>query len=139
MADPRQIAATTQIYVAETDEQARREAEPHMMWYFRNGLKTPTYHLTPPGSMTVRSLEHILRARVLSRPARPRPQGLAPPSPGDGARRCLVALEKASDAKRSLDAAWPRPSRTPCDCSCSVVARDPPQGGFLARRSLENH
>jgi alkanesulfonate monooxygenase SsuD/methylene tetrahydromethanopterin reductase-like flavin-dependent oxidoreductase (luciferase family) len=61
-ADPRQIAATTQIYVAETDEQARREAEPHMMWYFRNGLKTPTYHLTPPGYMSVRSLEHILRS-----------------------------------------------------------------------------
>ena len=48
-ADPKQIAATAAIYVAETDERARREAEPHIMWYFRNGLKTPLYHLTPPG------------------------------------------------------------------------------------------
>ena len=61
-ADPKQIAATVQLYVAETDEQARREAEPHIMWYFRNGLKTPVYHLTPPGYMSKRSLEHVLKA-----------------------------------------------------------------------------
>jgi alkanesulfonate monooxygenase SsuD/methylene tetrahydromethanopterin reductase-like flavin-dependent oxidoreductase (luciferase family) len=61
-ADPRQIAATVQLYVAETDKQARREAEPHVMWYFRNGLKTPVYHLTPPGYMSKRSLEHVLKS-----------------------------------------------------------------------------
>jgi alkanesulfonate monooxygenase SsuD/methylene tetrahydromethanopterin reductase-like flavin-dependent oxidoreductase (luciferase family) len=61
-ADPRQIAATVAIYVAETDKQARREAEPHIMWYFRNGLKTPVYHLTPPGYMSARSLEHVLKS-----------------------------------------------------------------------------
>jgi alkanesulfonate monooxygenase SsuD/methylene tetrahydromethanopterin reductase-like flavin-dependent oxidoreductase (luciferase family) len=61
-ADPKQIAATAAIYVAETDEQARREAEPHIMWYFRNGLKTPVYHLTPPGYMSKRSLEHVLKS-----------------------------------------------------------------------------
>jgi alkanesulfonate monooxygenase SsuD/methylene tetrahydromethanopterin reductase-like flavin-dependent oxidoreductase (luciferase family) len=61
-ADPRQIAAAVQIYVGETDEQARREAEPHLMWYFRNGLKTPVYHLTPPGYLSLRSLESILRS-----------------------------------------------------------------------------
>jgi alkanesulfonate monooxygenase SsuD/methylene tetrahydromethanopterin reductase-like flavin-dependent oxidoreductase (luciferase family) len=61
-AEPRQIAAAIQIYVAETDQQARREAEPHLMWFFRNGLKTPIYHLTPPGYMSVRSLENILRS-----------------------------------------------------------------------------
>ena len=61
-ADPKQIAAAVQIYVGETDQQARREAEPHLMWYFRNGLKTPTYHLAPPGYLSIRSLENILRA-----------------------------------------------------------------------------
>jgi alkanesulfonate monooxygenase SsuD/methylene tetrahydromethanopterin reductase-like flavin-dependent oxidoreductase (luciferase family) len=61
-ADPRQIAATVQLYVAETDKQARREAEPHLMWYFRNGLKTPVYQLTPPGYMSKRSLEHVLKS-----------------------------------------------------------------------------
>jgi alkanesulfonate monooxygenase SsuD/methylene tetrahydromethanopterin reductase-like flavin-dependent oxidoreductase (luciferase family) len=61
-ADPRQIAATVQMYVAETDKQARQEAEPHIMWYFRNGLKTPVYHLTPPGYMSKRSLEHVLKS-----------------------------------------------------------------------------
>ncbi len=61
-ADPRQIAAMVQLYVAETDKQARREAEPHIMWYFRNGLKTPVYHLTPPGYMSRRSFEHVLKS-----------------------------------------------------------------------------
>jgi hypothetical protein len=61
-ADPTQIAATVQMYVAETDKQARREFEPHCMWYFRNGLKTPVYHLTPPGYMSKRSLEHVLKS-----------------------------------------------------------------------------
>jgi alkanesulfonate monooxygenase SsuD/methylene tetrahydromethanopterin reductase-like flavin-dependent oxidoreductase (luciferase family) len=61
-ADPRQIAATLAVYVGETDKQARREAEPHIMWYFRNGLKTPVYHLTPPGYMSKRSLEHVLKS-----------------------------------------------------------------------------
>ena len=32
------------------------------MWYFRNGLKTPVYHLTPPGYMSKRSLEHVLKS-----------------------------------------------------------------------------
>ncbi len=61
-ADPKQVAATIQLYVAETDEQARREAEPHLMWYFRNGIKTPTYHLVPPGYMSRRSFEHTLKS-----------------------------------------------------------------------------
>ena len=59
-ADPRQIATTIAIYVAETDKQARREAEPHLMWYFRNGIKTPTYHLVPPGYMSPRSFQHVI-------------------------------------------------------------------------------
>jgi alkanesulfonate monooxygenase SsuD/methylene tetrahydromethanopterin reductase-like flavin-dependent oxidoreductase (luciferase family) len=59
-ADPTQVATTVAIYVAETDEQARREAEPHLMWYFRNGIKTPTYHLVPPGYMSARSFEHVI-------------------------------------------------------------------------------
>ncbi len=59
-AHPNQLAATAMIYVAETDEQARREAEPHIMWFVRNGLKTPTYHLLPPGYTSTRSLRSIL-------------------------------------------------------------------------------
>ena len=50
------------IYVAETDKQARLEAEPHLMWYFRNGLKSPIYQLVPPGYMTTRSFEHVIAA-----------------------------------------------------------------------------
>jgi len=57
---PNQLAATLQIYVAETDKQARLEAEPHLMWFMRNGLKTPTYHLLPPGYTSTRSLRGIL-------------------------------------------------------------------------------
>ena len=39
-ASPEQLAFCVPCYVAETDEQARREAEPHLLWLFRTGLKT---------------------------------------------------------------------------------------------------
>lgn len=61
-ADPGQLAATLMIYVAETDKQARFEAEPHMMWFCRNGQKTPPYHLLPPGYTSRRSFENIVRS-----------------------------------------------------------------------------
>lgn len=61
-ADRGQLAATTMVYVAETDKQARLEAEQHIMWFFRNGMKTPTYHLMPPGYTSLRSFENVLRS-----------------------------------------------------------------------------
>ena len=55
-APPGQFGWMTLIYVAETDRQARAEAEPHAQWLFRHGLKNPPEYLFPPGYMTVPSM-----------------------------------------------------------------------------------
>ena len=55
-APPGQFGWMTLIYVAETDQQARAEAEPHAQWLFRRGLKNPPEYLFPPGYMTVPSM-----------------------------------------------------------------------------------
>jgi alkanesulfonate monooxygenase SsuD/methylene tetrahydromethanopterin reductase-like flavin-dependent oxidoreductase (luciferase family) len=48
------------IYVAETDEQARREYEEHL-WYFVKRL-LPGITIQPPGYTSVRSLASILKS-----------------------------------------------------------------------------
>ena len=60
-ADPLQAGWLVPIYVAETDEQARREYEEHL-WYFVKRL-LPGITIQPPGYTSVRSLASILKAR----------------------------------------------------------------------------
>jgi alkanesulfonate monooxygenase SsuD/methylene tetrahydromethanopterin reductase-like flavin-dependent oxidoreductase (luciferase family) len=62
-ASPEQLAFCVPCYVAETDEQARREAEPHLMWLFHVGLKYGPYGM-PPGYMSERSMMAMLAARA---------------------------------------------------------------------------
>jgi alkanesulfonate monooxygenase SsuD/methylene tetrahydromethanopterin reductase-like flavin-dependent oxidoreductase (luciferase family) len=47
------------VYVAETDEQARREYEEHL-WYFVKRL-LPGITIQPPGYTSVRSLANVLK------------------------------------------------------------------------------
>lgn len=61
---PKQLAAAIPTYVAETEEQAHREAKPHLMWLFRNGLKIPPYHWFPPGYTSAASFRNMLGAKV---------------------------------------------------------------------------
>ena len=63
-ASPKQLAAAIPTYVAETDEQAHREAKPHLMWLFQNGLKIPPYHWFPPGYTSKQSFKNMLAAKV---------------------------------------------------------------------------
>ena len=63
-ASPKQLAAAIPTYVAETDEQAHREARPHMMWLFQNGLKIPAYHWFPPGYTSKKSFANMLSAKI---------------------------------------------------------------------------
>ena len=58
-ADPNQAGWLVPIYVAETDEQARREYEEHL-WYFVKRL-LPGITIQPPGYTSVRSLGNILK------------------------------------------------------------------------------
>ena len=58
-ADPLQAGWLVPIYVAETDEQARREYEEHL-WYFVRRL-LPGITIQPPGYTSARSLANILK------------------------------------------------------------------------------
>jgi alkanesulfonate monooxygenase SsuD/methylene tetrahydromethanopterin reductase-like flavin-dependent oxidoreductase (luciferase family) len=57
--DPAQAGWLTPIYVADTDERARAEFEPHF-WYFARRL-LPGITINPPGYTSLRSLEHQLK------------------------------------------------------------------------------
>jgi alkanesulfonate monooxygenase SsuD/methylene tetrahydromethanopterin reductase-like flavin-dependent oxidoreductase (luciferase family) len=59
-ADPEQAGWLVPVYVAETDEQARREYESHF-WYFTKKL-LPGITITPPGYTTPRSVVGIAKA-----------------------------------------------------------------------------
>lgn len=60
--DPEKIALSLPIYVAETDEQAHREARPHLEWLFHKGLKQGSQIVFPPGYMTPSSMRGLLMA-----------------------------------------------------------------------------
>jgi len=58
--EPEKLALSVPIYVAATDEQAHREAEQHIMWLFRKGLKQTAEMVIPPGYMSLSSLRGML-------------------------------------------------------------------------------
>jgi len=60
--DPEKIALSIPIYVGETDEQAHRDARPHLMWLFRKGLKQGLEIMFPPGYMSPSSMRGLLMA-----------------------------------------------------------------------------
>jgi alkanesulfonate monooxygenase SsuD/methylene tetrahydromethanopterin reductase-like flavin-dependent oxidoreductase (luciferase family) len=59
--EPAQAGWLEPIYVAETDEQARTEYEPHF-WYWARKL-LPGIEIVPPGYTSLRSVENILKGR----------------------------------------------------------------------------
>jgi alkanesulfonate monooxygenase SsuD/methylene tetrahydromethanopterin reductase-like flavin-dependent oxidoreductase (luciferase family) len=63
-AQPNQLAFAVPTYVAETDEIALKEAEPHIMWLFHKGLHTTRQFSFPPGYVTERSLSALLRSGI---------------------------------------------------------------------------
>ncbi len=63
-ARPGQLGRVVPTYVAETDEQARREFMPHVMWFFRTGLKIPMHHLMPPGYNSAESMLRTIKGRA---------------------------------------------------------------------------
>ncbi len=61
---PNQLLASVPTYVAETDEQAHREARAHMMWVYQRHLRVPPHIFFPPGFMEKRSLRNMLEAKM---------------------------------------------------------------------------
>ncbi len=58
-ASSEQIGWSTPVYVAETDEQARAEAKPHIEVLFNRLLRLPFEMLFPPGYLTTKSLKNM--------------------------------------------------------------------------------
>jgi alkanesulfonate monooxygenase SsuD/methylene tetrahydromethanopterin reductase-like flavin-dependent oxidoreductase (luciferase family) len=56
---PSQLGWPAIVYVAETDEQARREFEPHFWYLVRKGLRLPRELMFPPGHTSVESLMRV--------------------------------------------------------------------------------
>lgn len=54
--------AVVPTYVAETDEQAHREAKAHLSWVFNTGLKIPDPIFFPPGYMSTKSFRNFVGA-----------------------------------------------------------------------------
>ncbi len=59
-ATPGQLGFAVPVYVAKTDEAARREARPHLLWLFRRGLRIPPHFLAPPGYLSENTLRRFL-------------------------------------------------------------------------------
>lgn len=65
---PGQVAAMITIHVAETDKQARLEAEAHDLWMFQNFFLSPTHDNFPPGYVSPQSLRGVLGGGYRSTP-----------------------------------------------------------------------
>lgn len=63
-AQPEQLAFAVPTFLAETDEKARKEAEPYVMWLFHKGLHTTMQFNFPPGYVTPSSLASLLRSGI---------------------------------------------------------------------------
>jgi len=55
---PKQFVVVVTTYVAETDEKAREEAEPHILWRWQNMLHNQFHDAFPPGYMSLESLRN---------------------------------------------------------------------------------
>jgi hypothetical protein len=63
-ASPKQMSAAVPTYVAETDEQAHREAKAHLTWLYHVGLRHPAHYHVPPGHSTKASFTNMMGARM---------------------------------------------------------------------------
>jgi alkanesulfonate monooxygenase SsuD/methylene tetrahydromethanopterin reductase-like flavin-dependent oxidoreductase (luciferase family) len=63
-AEDRQLGWAVPIYIAETDELARREAKPHFEAFRNVFLKMPVEMLLPPGYTSRESLKNVMKAKA---------------------------------------------------------------------------
>lgn len=58
-----QLGWSVPLYVAETDEIARREAQPHIENFLNKFLRMPTEMLLPPGYLSLKSMMGVMKAK----------------------------------------------------------------------------
>ncbi len=75
-AQPEQLAFCVPVMVAETDDQALKDAERYMMWLFNKGLKVRPEFNFPPGYISERSLMAVLKSGGWGQRERPSLQQL---------------------------------------------------------------
>jgi alkanesulfonate monooxygenase SsuD/methylene tetrahydromethanopterin reductase-like flavin-dependent oxidoreductase (luciferase family) len=59
-----QLGWSVPLYVAETDEIARREAKPHVEAFLNKFLKMPREMLLPPGYTSIKSMMGVMKAKA---------------------------------------------------------------------------
>jgi alkanesulfonate monooxygenase SsuD/methylene tetrahydromethanopterin reductase-like flavin-dependent oxidoreductase (luciferase family) len=65
-APPEQLAFCAPIFVAETDEQAMKEAEPYVLWLFDKAFfKVRPQYVSPPGYFSEQSMLRMLKSGVV--------------------------------------------------------------------------
>ena len=62
-APPEQLGWSLPIYVADSDEQAVREARPHLEYLFNVGLRMPRDYFFPPGYVSTKSMARIMASK----------------------------------------------------------------------------
>ncbi len=75
-AEPEQLGWSAPIYVAETDEIAWKEAEPHIDCLFNRYLQTTPHLLFPPGYVSEKSMARILGDKLKTQSKRTVPRDL---------------------------------------------------------------
>jgi alkanesulfonate monooxygenase SsuD/methylene tetrahydromethanopterin reductase-like flavin-dependent oxidoreductase (luciferase family) len=58
-ASPQQLGWATPVYVADTDEQAKREAKAHIEAFYNKFLRMPFEMLIPPGYLSLASMQNV--------------------------------------------------------------------------------
>jgi alkanesulfonate monooxygenase SsuD/methylene tetrahydromethanopterin reductase-like flavin-dependent oxidoreductase (luciferase family) len=58
-ASPQQLGWATPVYVADTDEQAKREAKQHIEAFYQKFLRMPFEMLLPPGYLSLSSMQNV--------------------------------------------------------------------------------
>ena len=61
---PEQLGWAMPAYVAETDEQARKEAEPHIESLFNTFIKSPAQYKLPPGYSSLASYRAVMAGKM---------------------------------------------------------------------------
>ena len=83
------------MYVADTDEQARRESRPHLEFLFNTLLRMPRDMFFPPGYLTTLSASRVMGAK--------RGLGTAPMDPDDLLERGFVLAGSPDTVRQQID------------------------------------
>jgi len=92
---PSQLGWAVPVYVADTDEQAVRQARPHLDFLFNTLLRMPRDMFFPPGYLTMASASRVMSAK--------RGLGTAPMEPEDLVERGYVLLGSPESVRQQIE------------------------------------